>query len=207
MRRLYTSGSTRGWDDDIANDEKKTWSTWFRELLKQPEIRFPRSTKPEDAQGQPRLVGFCDALDQAVCAVLYVVWMRCQGQPTSRLLIGKCRVTPLLGTMIPRGELQSLVITHRLAQVVAEGFLSRFASISMYTDSMSSIGAMAKSGSVLRPFFANSVGGEEDQTDNLTCRGCISVKSLMKFGIECRKEELFSLFLHSSTPDQLPESS
>ena len=49
------------------------------------------------------------------------------------------------------------MIVHRLALVVAEDFPSRFASISIYTDSMSSIGAMSKAGGVLRPFFANHV--------------------------------------------------
>ena len=126
-------------------------------MLEPMEIRFPRSTKPASAVGQPRLVGFCDAADHAMCAVLYVVWSLGHGKSTSTLLMGKCWITPLTGSTIPRGELQSLVILHRFAVVAVEGFPARFASISMYTDSMSSVGAMEKTGGVLRPFFANRV--------------------------------------------------
>ena len=70
LRRLYTSGEACGWDNDVSLDEKRRWANWFRELLDPQEIRFPRSTRPDAAVGLPRLVGFCDASNEAVCAVL-----------------------------------------------------------------------------------------------------------------------------------------
>ena len=73
------------------------------------------------------------------------------------LLMGKCRVAPLLGMTIPRGEMQSLTILARLLVVVAEAYPSQFASISMYTDSMCSIGALAKVSTALKPYFGNQV--------------------------------------------------
>ena len=85
------------------------------------------------------------------------VWNVREGQLTSRLLLAKCRVTPLLGATIPRGEHQSLVILHRLALVIAESFPASFASMSLYTDSLCSIGALQKDGGILCPFFANRV--------------------------------------------------
>ena len=157
LRRLYTGGASKGWDADIVASEKGRWADWFGSLLVPLEVRFPRSTKPEDAVGCPRLVGFCDAADEAMCAVLYVVWSRLGGSPVSNLLIGKCRVTPLLGSTIPRSELQSLVILHRLALTVMEAFPARFCSFTAYTDSMASIGALAKASAVLKPYFANRV--------------------------------------------------
>ena len=65
--------------------------------------------------GGPRLVGFCDSSELAVCAALYVVWTSKEQGTTVELLMGKCRVAPLLGMTIPRGEMQALVI---LTQVV-----------------------------------------------------------------------------------------
>ena len=85
------------------------------------------------------------------------MWQVREGQPTSRILIAKCCVSPLLGATIPCGELQSLVILHHLALVVAESFPSKFATISMLSDSMCSLGALSKSGGLLQPFFANQV--------------------------------------------------
>ena len=108
----------------------------------------------QDSQG---LAGFCDATDDTICAVLYVMWGISSGLPYSRILMAKCRVLPLLGSTIPCSELQSLVILHHLAVVVLETYPARFCSFSAYTDSMSSIGALAKSTSVLKPYFANRI--------------------------------------------------
>ena len=107
--------------------------------------------------GGPRLVGFCDSSEVAVCASLYVVWKTEDGGATVRLLMAKCRVAPLLGMTVPRGEMQSLTILTRLMVVAAEAFPARFASVSAYTDSMCSIGALSKTSTALKPYFGNRV--------------------------------------------------
>ena len=53
LRSLYGGNSPKGWDTDIATEEKKKWADWFGVLLIPAEARFPRSTKPEDAVGLP----------------------------------------------------------------------------------------------------------------------------------------------------------
>ena len=93
----------------------------------------------------------------AICAVVYIMWTDAEGIHHPRVLTGRCRVAPLLGTTIPRGELQALVVLHRLVTVVVDALPYRLQSISVYTDSFCSIGALRKSTSVLRPFFANRV--------------------------------------------------
>ena len=133
------------------------WSAWFRTLLEPVEAVFPRSTKPKGAVGAPRLVGFGDASMLALCVCVYVVWTDADGCNHPRILVGKCRVSPLHGTMIPRGELQAIVVLHRLVATVLEAFPFRCASVSLYTDSLCSIGALNKSCSALRPYFANRV--------------------------------------------------
>ena len=102
-------------------------------------------------------MGFGDASAVAVCVVLYVVWTDEAGVHHPRVLTGKCRVAPLLGSTIPRGELQAIVILHRLIATIIDAFPFQFASISTYSDSLCSIGAMYKSSSTLRPYFANRV--------------------------------------------------
>ena len=103
------------------------------------------------------LVGFGDASMSALCVAIYVVWTDINGKQHPRILTGKCRVAPLLGSTIPRGELQALVVLHRLISVVVEAFPFTFRSISTYSDSLCALGAMAKSTSALRPYFANRV--------------------------------------------------
>ena len=157
LRRLYGPLANQGWDSDLPQVEKNLWAKWFQSLLVPAEAAFPRSTKPKNAVGMPRLVGFGDASMVALCVVLYVIWTDSQGVCHPRILTGKCRVAPLLGTTIPRGELQALVVLHRLILTIVEAFPFKFASISAYTDSLCSIGALNKSSAAMRPYFGNRV--------------------------------------------------
>ena len=58
---------------------------------------------------------------------------------------------------VPRGELQSLTILTRLQLVAAEAFPVRFQSISSFTDSMCTLGALEKMSTTLKPYFGNRV--------------------------------------------------
>ena len=49
-----------------------------------------------------------------------------------------------MGTTIPRGELQGLVVLHRLILAVVEAYPYRFKSIDAFTDSLCSMGALEK---------------------------------------------------------------
>ena len=103
LQRLYEPQVKAGWDADLPTEEKKLWASWFETLLLLAEATFPRSTRPTQAIGSPRLVGFGDASMVAICVALYVIWTDQQGRHHPRLLTGKCRVAPLLGTTVPRG--------------------------------------------------------------------------------------------------------
>ena len=157
LRRLYSPSRVTSWDQDLPAAEKQRWASWFTALLSSGEATFPRTTRPTGAVGGPRLVGFCDSSEVAVCASLYVVWSTGGDRATVRILMGKCRVAPLLGMTVPRGEMQSLTILTRLMVVAAEAFPARFVSISAYTDSMCSIGALCKTSTTLKPYFGNRV--------------------------------------------------
>ena len=157
LRRLYSPDAVTSWDQDLPKPEKQRWASWFTTLLDSKEATFPRTTRPDDIAEPPRLVGFFDCSDVAVCAAMYVVWKSNTAGVLTRLQMAKCRVAPLLSMTIPRGEMQSLVILTRLLVGVAEAFPARFASISSYTDSMSSLGALAKTSTALKPYFGNRV--------------------------------------------------
>ena len=157
LHRLYSPSQVTSWDQDLPTPEKQKWASWFAALLSSREATFPRTTRPVDAVGGPRLVGFCDSSEVAVCASLYVVWRTSGPLASVRLLMGKCRVAPLLGMTVPRGEMQSLTILTRLLLVAAEAFPARFLSISSYTDSMCSLGALSRTSSALKPYFGNRV--------------------------------------------------
>ena len=58
---------------------------------------------------------------------------------------------------MPRGELQALVVMHRLLLTVAEAFPGSFLSVSAYTDSACCLGALGKTRTTMKPFFAHRV--------------------------------------------------
>ena len=157
LRKLYGPQFDAGWDSALPQEERERWAAWFGDLLTPSEATFPRSTRPRNAAGAPRLAGFGDASLSAICAVLYVVWSDRAGRNHSRVLTGKCRVAPLSGTTVPRGELQALVVLHRLILTVVEAFPYRFQSVSTFTDSLCSLGALQKPCSSMKPYFGNRV--------------------------------------------------
>ena len=64
---------------------------------------------------------------------------------------------PFTGRLFPRGELQALVVLHRLLLTVIQAFPFKFQTVTAYTDSMCSLGALQKSTAALRPFFGNRI--------------------------------------------------
>ena len=157
LRRLYYPRKVLGWDQDLPREEKQRWASWFRTLLDSTKAKFTRSVQPERATGRPRAVGFSDSAALGMCVAVYVVWPISENENEARLLMAKCRVAPILGMTIPRGELQALTMLTRVLLVVAEACPQRFASISTYTDSMCSLGALDKVSSALKPFFGHRV--------------------------------------------------
>lgn len=64
--------------------------------------------------------GFSDALTLGSCACVYMVWGKGDKiEPYFQQLLAKCYVAPMVGIMVPRGELQAMVIMHRMVVTVA----------------------------------------------------------------------------------------
>ena len=101
LRELHGPDVT--WNSDLTSLEKRSWALWLEILGRSEPVIFPRFTRPR----------------QAVCATVYIVWEKKDGTYKARLLMSKCRLTSLHGTMNPRAELQALVVLFRLLLVAA----------------------------------------------------------------------------------------
>ena len=168
LRCLYSSEIKKGWDNDLPLAEKVLWSHWFQLLLAGAEIVLPRLTRPLGASGRPRLVGFSDASEVGLCAVVYVMWGLAMEESVSIILVAKCCVAALHGMTVPCGELQAIVVVHRLLVSVLEAYPYLAESISVFTDSLCSIGALDKRSGSLRPFFTNRVSEISRLQDQLS---------------------------------------
>lgn len=129
---------------------------WLDFMVESELVVFPRGTRPPGAKGGPWLVGFSDASLTAYCAVVYIRWATEKGFVSS-LLIGKCLLSPMAGTMIPRAELQGLMVLLRLVRRVVEAMADKIERVVLAVDSECVIAALKKSGNTMGPFFANRV--------------------------------------------------
>ena len=157
LRMLYGEDNP-GWDQPLAPSQQLAWKRWVQRIQRGPAVTFPRTTRPQGAVGKPSLVGFSDASMTATCALVYLVWETKEGEETSaKLLISKCRVTPIKGMTIPRAELQAMVILLRLIATVLRATEEKFEQVTTATDSMCILAALNKPAPSMKPYFANRV--------------------------------------------------
>ena len=133
-------------------------------------LTFPRSTRPVNAVGHPRIVCFGDGAFAAFASAIYLIWecvcdcvysSACQGHFVSSLLCAKARVTPLNGYTIPRSEMSGGVLASRLLLSAVKA-LSKLkeapASAIILLDSECTISCLEVSAKKLKPFFHNRRG-------------------------------------------------
>jgi len=133
MRRLHTY--KLGWDDPVAQHDRHDWMNFFKSLFEMENVRFLRSTKPDDARGDPSLIVFSDASENAIGACAYVRWENKQGDFVSRLLVAKSRLAPLRKTTIPRLELNAALIGARLGEFITREVRMKFSKTFYIVDS------------------------------------------------------------------------
>ena len=165
MKKLYEMDIPLSWDEDIPSDLRPAWIDLISEALAAGTLSFPRSTRPANAVGGPRVVGFGDGAFAAFAAVIYLVWqiacdhgLDCLGHFKSALLCAKSKVTPLRGFTIPRSELSGGVLASRLVLATVKA-LSKLedspTSAIILLDSMCTISSLEECARKLKPFFHN----------------------------------------------------
>ena len=68
MRHMWGSDRKLEWDVPIPEEDKENWITFFKDLQDMNQIRFLRCMKPSDATGEPVLIIFSDASQEAYAA-------------------------------------------------------------------------------------------------------------------------------------------
>ena len=123
------------WDDPIPAEERDEWIKFFAELFDMEKIRFARSTKPDGAKGDPILVIFSDASEQAFGACAYIRWELEEGGFETRLLLAKSRLAPLKKITTVRLELNAALLSARLREFIHKEISYKFQKTYLIVDS------------------------------------------------------------------------
>ena len=86
MKKMYEQDKPLSWDEDIPSDLRPAWIDLIAEALTHGVLTFPRSTRPANAIGGPRVVGFGDGAFAAFAAAVYLVWEIACGHGQSPVL-------------------------------------------------------------------------------------------------------------------------
>ena len=86
------------WDMEVDGKLKEKWIEYFSMLESLSDIKFPRSIKPENVDGNipPSLVTFSDGNEDAFGTAAYVLWTLKDGTREARLIMAKAKLGPLL---------------------------------------------------------------------------------------------------------------
>ena len=106
------------WDTPIAKNHRNDWVVFFTKLFEMESNRYQRSTKPKNAVGEPSLVLFSDASEDAFGACAYVRWELQDGGYQSNLLMAKSRLAPMKKITVPRLELNGALLAARLSDFI-----------------------------------------------------------------------------------------
>ena len=109
-----------GWDDDIADPERGEIIEFFVSMFQLEEISLKRCIKPKGAIGNPSIVTFSDASNDAFGACCHLRWEVEGGQFESSLIASKSRVSPMKTLSIVKLELCAAVLAVRLANLIKE---------------------------------------------------------------------------------------
>ena len=128
-----------GWDESLSEDLQKKWKAGLKEIVLMDTFYFNRSCKPENAVGQPVIVGFHDGADPGHGGHVYLRYQvrDVEDDHISSLLMAKAKVGKDKNT--PRDEMNGLVVLCRLITNVVEGLLEPPKSIILIGDSTCTI--------------------------------------------------------------------
>ena len=152
----------QNWDKQIAADEEELFHRRVQELRQLRSMPLGRRYLVGSFQ-KVDLHIFCDASLESICIVAYFRAETHNGVEVS-FVIGNCRIPPMKQQTIPKLELQAVLYSVRLRQLIVEEHDIRIASVTHWTDSMTVLQWLHAAHKKQQVFVANRVGEIMDQS-------------------------------------------
>ena len=123
------------WDEPIPDILVQKWMRYFTLLFGIEEFQYPRSLKPDDAEGDPYLIILSDGSDWFYGFVAYIRWQLKSGGYWCRFIMSKSRIAPLTKLSTPQMELNGAVLSKRGRLVIEKECRFKFRNILQIVDS------------------------------------------------------------------------
>ena len=146
-----------GWDDQLQQDELRTWMEWLSELPNVRKMTVPRCYGEVGHDCRRELHTFCDASQDAFGATAYIRTIMSDGQSSCSLAMAKTRVAPLKQISIVRLELQAAVLGVRLANLIMRELAVDNLRVVFWTDSTVVLHYVRNDSRRFHTFVANRV--------------------------------------------------
>ena len=117
MKNMFVGSlKYKAWDTKLEEADQKKWDDVAADVERLDQVWLKRSCIPckMTAQGRCWLVGFCDASQDALCAVIYCRYDNGCGDIGIYFFAAKTRVTPAKRETMPRLELCGALLLSRL---------------------------------------------------------------------------------------------
>ena len=156
LQELWEEGVD--WDDALAPNIQKKWSSYFEEMKQLNGVSFERCICPRKTAESPILCVFADASRGAFGTCAYLRSESSSGDVNVKFIAAKSRVAPLKELTIPRLELQAAVLASRLCKTIEKEIRIELHESILFTDSAIVLAWIKNNGKRLKPFVAARVG-------------------------------------------------
>ncbi|XP_068739558.1 uncharacterized protein [Montipora capricornis] len=115
------------WDELLPDDLQWKWMKNVQVLNDLLKYETNRKRKPDDADGMPKIHGFCDAGEEAYGSVIFLRWKLKDNSYACAPILVKAIVAPLKKKSIPHLELMGCLLLVRIFSTIIEAV--KFANI------------------------------------------------------------------------------
>ena len=166
LKELYKMDLS--WDQELTGFLRDKWVNFFRMLVESGGIKFRRATRPDNAVGKCWLVCYWDGADPAFGIAAYARWELDTGEVGVRLVGGKSRVAPMLGTSTPRMELEGATLATRVVLRIVHALVDDPPGRIMFLgDSQTILASRERDKGFFGEFFGNRIGETYDNVEKM----------------------------------------
>ena len=155
----FSASHPNAWDHPLPVEREAEWKKWYHSLRALGEIKVPRSYGTEALKYSARIERhtFCDALEVASKAVLYlrIVHNTCQVQVA--FVLGKAKLTPAHATTIPPLELCAAVLGVEMTDLAHKELEQKPYLVTYYSDSKVVLGYISNESCRFYVYISNCV--------------------------------------------------